>query len=280
MAGKSSGGGAASAAADDAQRAGERVQDSKAFHVLVRVGLVSYGIVHLIVAWIALQLAWTGESQEASQKGAFQELAATSLGRVLLWIVAVGLFALAIWQLFEAAWGHQDREEGRKRTVKRLGSAGKVILYAALGVSATRVAAGSASGGDTQKEMTAGLMSAWPGRLLVMAIGVGVMVAGGRLVYRGVSKRFTRDLAGGVPQGVIRLGQVGYSAKGVALAVIGLLVLIAGITYDPEKAGGLDTALRTLKEQPYGPYLLTVLALGIACFGAYCFAWARRVKTG
>lgn len=278
MPGVSDARGAASQAADSAREAGRDVQQSDAFRTLVRVGLISYGVVHLVVAWIAVQLAWFGRQQEASQQGAFQDLAATTPGRITLWVVAVGLFALAVWQLLEAVWGHRDREEGRKRTVKRLGSAGKVVLYLALGVSAVRTAAGSASSGDTQKELTATLMQNGAGRILVMVIGAVVIFAGGRLVYRGVSKKFTRDLAGGVDDGVIRVGQIGYSAKGVALAVIGLLFVVAAFTYDSNRAGGLDTALRTLNGQPYGPYLLTVLALGIACFGVYCFAWSRHVK--
>lgn len=278
MSGVSKARGAAANASDKAGDAGRDVQQSDSFRILVRVGLLSYGVVHLIVAWIAVQLAWFGGQQEASQKGAFQELASTGLGRITLWVVAVGLFALALWQLFEAVWGHGDREEGRKRTVKRVGSAGKVVLYVVLAVSAVRAAAGSSSSGDTQKEMTASLMGNAAGRILVIAIGAAVVFAGGRLVYRGLSKKFTKDLAGGVSQGVVRLGQIGYSAKGVALGIIGLLFVVAAITYDPNRAGGLDTALRTLKDQPYGPYLLTVLALGIACFGAYCFAWSRHVK--
>jgi hypothetical protein len=278
MAGVPDARGAASRASDGAREAGRDVQHSDAFQVLVRGGLIAYGVVHLIVAWIAVQLAWFGRSEEASQKGAFQDLASTGPGRITLWVVALGLFALALWQLFEALWGHRDREEGRKRTIKRIGSAGKVVLYTALGVSAVRIATGSSSSGDTQKEMTASLMESSTGRIVVIVIGAAVVVAGGRLVYRGVSRKFTRDLAGGVGQGVVRLGQIGYSAKGVALAVIGVLFVVAAVTYDPNRAGGLDTALRTLKEQPFGPYLLTVLALGIACFGVYCFAWSRHVK--
>lgn len=271
---------AVSRASDGAEDAGREVQQSAAFRALVRVGLISYGVVHLVVAWIAVQLAWFGRSEETSQQGAFQEMATTTAGRITLWIVAVGLFALAVWQFFEAVWGHRDREEGRKRTVKRIGSAGKVVLYVAMGVSAVRVVTGSGGGqsGDTQKEMTASLMQNSAGRILVIVIGAAVVFAGGRLVFRGLSRKFTRDLSGGVSEGVVKLGQIGYSAKGVALAVIGALFVVAAVTYDADRAGGLDTALRTLNAQPYGPYLLTVLAVGIACFGAYCFAWSRHVK--
>jgi hypothetical protein len=270
---------AAKHAGGQAEETGERVENSKAFGVLVMVGLIAYGVVHLLVAWIALQLAWTGSNKQASQKGAFQEMASTTFGGVLLWITAVGLFALALWQIFEAIWGHRDVEEGRKRIIKRLGSAGKAVVYIVLGVSAVSTAAGSSSSGSNkQKTMTAKILALPFGRVLVIAIGIGVMVVGGRLVYRGIKKKFVKDLAGGASQGVVKLGQIGYIAKGSAFAIAGVLFVIAAITFDPNKGGGLDSALRTLRDQAYGPILLTIMALGIACFGLYCFAWSRRVK--
>jgi hypothetical protein len=270
---------AAKRAGGEAEETGERVENSKAFGILVTVGLLAYGVVHLLVAWIALQLAWTGSNKQASQKGAFQEMASTTFGDVLVWITAVGLFALALWQIFEAIWGHRDAEEGRKRIVKRLGSAGKAVVYVVLGVSAASTAAGSSSSGsNSQKTMTAKILALPFGRVLVIAIGIGVLVVGGRLVYRGVKKKFVKDLAGGASQGVLKLGQVGYIAKGTAFAIVGVLFVIAAITFDPNKGGGLDSALRTLRNQAYGPILLTIMALGIACFGLYCFAWSRRVK--
>ena len=77
---------------------------------------------------------------------------------------------------------------------------------------------------------------------------------------------------------MIRLGQIGYTAKGVALAIVGILFLLAAITFDLQKAGGLDTALRTLRQQSFGPILLALTALSWAGFGLFCFAWSRRVK--
>ena len=265
-------------AAESAKDAGQQVERSRSFGLLVTVGLIAYGVVHLLIAWIALQIAWTGTGQSASQEGALQQLASGTFGDLLIWITAVGLFALTLWQIFEAIWGHRDREEGRKRIVKRIGSAGKAVVYAALGVNAVSAAVGSSSGGNGEKDLTAKLMSVTAGRYLVAVIGIGVLVVGGRLVYRGLKKKFTKDLSGGVPPSVIRLGQIGYLAKGVALAIVGVLFVVAAVTFDPDKAGGLDTALRSLRNQAYGSILLTVLALGIASFGVYCLVWSRHVK--
>ncbi len=272
--------GSAKRAVGDAARAGQRAQQSRAFGVLVTVGLIAYGLVHLLIAWIALQIAWTGSGKEASQKGAFAQLAGNSVGLLLLWVTAVGLFALAIWQGAEAIWGHREREPGIKRIRKRLGSAGKAVIYAGLGVSAISTAAGSSSSSSgSEKTLAARLLGLPFGRILVIAIGLAVVVVGGRLVYRGVKKKFTRDLEGQPSPGVTRLGMVGYTAKGIALGIVGVLFVAAAVTYNPDKAGGPDAALRTLGSQPYGTALLTLMAVGIAAFGAYCFAWSRRAKT-
>jgi hypothetical protein len=254
---------------------------SRPFRVLLTVGLIAYGLVHILVGWIALQIAWSGRGseQEASQKGALAEIAAQPFGAVVLWVTVIGLFALTIWQLIEAIWGHRDRPAGFKRIRKRLGSAGRAIAYAAIAIAAISTLRGTSSSSDSKEEgWTARLLSVPFGRILVIAVGVAIIVVGVRLVRRGVKKKFTEDLAGGVGQGVIRLGQAGYIVKGIAYSIVGVLFGWAAISYDADKAGGLDDALRTVHDAPFGSVLLTLMALGLIAFGVYCFFWARHPK--
>ena len=68
------------------------------------------------------------------------------------------------------------------------------------------------------------------------------------------------------------------SAKGIAIAIVGGLFIYAAITHEPQKSGGLDQALRTVLEQPFGPFLLGVIAVGIICYGLFCFARARHLS--
>ncbi len=254
--------------------------DSQPFRVLLTVGLIAYGVVHILIGWIALQIAWFGGGgEEASQKGALAEIAGGPFGATLLWITVIGLFALTIWQAIEAIWGHRDRPAGFKRIRKRLGSAGRAVAYAAIAVAAISTLRGTSQSSDSKEEgWTARLLSAPFGRVLVIALGIAIIVLGVRLVRRGVKKKFTDDLAGGVGQEVIRLGQAGYIVKGIAYVVVGGLFGWAAITYDAEKAGGLDDALRTVHDAPFGSILLTLMALGLVCFGVYCFFWARHPK--
>ena len=71
------------------------------------------------------------------------------------------------------------------------------------------------------------------------------------------------------------MGLVGFPGKGIALGLVGGLLVYAAVTFDPEKASGLDGALRTVLDAPFGQFLLTLVALGIAAFGVFCLIRAR-----
>ena len=112
------------------------------------------------------------------------------------------------------------------------------------------------------------------GQWIVGAVGLGIIVAGGSKIYAGWKKKFEDDMD--MPTdpkartAVERTGQVGFIAKGVSVAVIGVLVVIAAIQFDPAKAAGLDAALHSLTQTPLGPWLLVVVALGLAAYGVFC----------
>jgi hypothetical protein len=250
----------------------QEVRHNRLYGGAIMLGLMAYGVVHLLVAWIALQLAFGRSSQEASQQGALQDLAGQPLGGVLLWVVAVGLLLLVPWRVLEIVYGHLDLE-------KKLSSIGRAVVYLVLGVSAIKVGVGAGGSSTNQQQtFTAQLMAHSSGRVVVFVIGLAVVGIGVRHVYKAVTKKFTEDLAGGVSDLTVLLGRIGYAAKGIAFAVVGGLFGWAAIAYDPQKAGGLDTALRTVKEQPFGSVLLTVLAIGIAAFGLYAFIWSRNAR--
>lgn len=265
---------------DAAQRAGDKVDQSRTYRAFVTVGLLAYGFVHLLIAWIALQIAWGGKDSgdSASNSGALQELATKPGGAILLTICAVGLFVLVLWQLIEAAVGH-NHLQGRTRLTKRLGSAGRAIIYGVIGFTAAKAVTGSAGGGEQhQQGLVAQVMQNPAGRVLIGAIGIGVLAGGIFQIVKGVKQKFTEDLDGAVPDWAKALGTVGYCAKGVAIGIVGILFCWAAISFDPKAAGTTNSALRTLKQQPFGPYLLTLVALGIAAFGLFSFVWAFNAR--
>jgi hypothetical protein len=259
--------------------------DGDGLEHLARVGLVSYGVIHLLVAWLALQLAWGGSSESADQSGALSTLAETPVGKPLLWLIALGLIALAVWQALEVLrWRSGWSASGKQRTKaiqKSAKSLAKAVVYVALAVLAIRFATGGGSSSSQQQQETTSGVFGWPGgRWLVGVAGLVIIGVGVYHVYKGATKRFLKeiDLAEAPPSAtrlVTRLGQVGYPGKGIALAVVGGLLVHAAVTFDPSDASGLDGALRTILEAPFGQFLLTLVAVGIAAFGAYLFVRAR-----
>ncbi|RKF27030.1 DUF1206 domain-containing protein [Micromonospora globbae] len=263
-----------------AEATASRTADSRWLEVLTRAGFIGYGLVHLLFAWLALQIAFGRSADDGDQSGALRTLAAQPLGKVLVVATGVGLLAMAIWQALEAAAGHRA-ERGRERTWERLASLGRTVVYLYFAWTAYKVFSDAGShSADQQEALTGRAMESSGGRWLVGLAGLVLAAIGVGLVVYGLVKRFEKHLRLGemshrTRRLARRLGVAGYAAKGVAYAIAGVLVIVAAVTYDPEKARGLDAALHTLREQSYGGLLLTLVALGIAAFGVFCFLQSR-----
>ncbi len=262
----------------------ERGEKSNTAQLLGRIGMACYGVVHLVIAYLALQVAF-GDSEQPDQKGALQQIGSTAFGQILLWIIAIGLVLFGLWQFLMAATGY-EWVSGGKRTRKRIGAGARGVVVIVLGFTAFRIATGSGGGGSgnqSQQEFTAKLLSLPAGPVLVVlaaAAVLGVAIAAG---IKGAKKKFLQDLnVGELPGRTKRwvgwLGMTGYLAKAVVFTIVAILLAIAGFDSDAHKAGGLDAALKTLAAQPFGPVLLIIVALGLAAFGVYCFAAARAHK--
>lgn len=268
---------------DAAQTNATRVQHSHLLKILTRTGFIGYGVVHLLFAWLAAQIAFGRSADDGDQSGAMRALAAQPLGRFLVITIGIGLLAMAIWQALAAAYGHRE-DRGRERTMERVASASRTVVYLYFAWTAYKVFSNANSNSaDKQQALTEQLMSSSGGRWLVGLAGLVLAGIGVGLVVYGLIKRFEKHLRTGMMsprtrQLTRRLGMAGYAAKGAAYGISGLLIVIAAVRYDPDKARGLDAALHTLREQAYGTILLTIVALGIAAFGIFCFVQAKYRK--
>jgi Domain of Unknown Function (DUF1206) len=258
----------------------EQAGDSASLEVLARAGLIAYGVVHLLIGWLAVKIAWSAAGKSADTSGALKTLASQPFGKVLLCVLAVGLMALALWQASEVVWGYR-RRQGVERVRTRVTSGAGAVVYAALGISAASVALGSRpSSSHSQEQATSGVL-AWPGgHVIVVVAGLIIIGVGVALVVKGVKNSFaeeidTSSMSPAVREGVARLGQIGYVAKGIALGLVGVLLSYATLSFDRRKAQGLDGAMQTIVAQPFGRFLLTAVALGFAAFGVFAILQSR-----
>lgn len=264
---------------------GEGEAPIRAVELLGRVGLVGYGLVHLLIAALAVRVTVAGGGQP-DQQGALASLTGTVVGLVVIATMVGGLCAFAVWQGLAAATGFRWTS-GSVRFRKRVGAGAKTIAVLAIVVVGVRLLVTGSSGGSSSagaEQTTAFLLALPAGALLVGLLGVVVLVVAGAMCYTGIARTFTDDLdLDRLPHRLRRpvavLGVAGHVARGVAFAIVGVLFEVAAIRLDPRRAGGLDQALTAIAGEPYGPVLLLAIAFGFAAFGLYTFAeaWARRI---
>lgn len=247
-----------------------RATRKDAFQFGARAGFAVTGVLHLLVGYIILRIAF-GSGGTADQSGALATLAQSGGGAVVLWLTAAGLAALGLWRLAETVVVD--------RTTKRLKSFGLGAVYLAIAFSATKFAMGSGEVSAARNAtLSARLMANGWGKLLLVVIGVGIVAVGGYHVYKGVTQRFLKDLTVSGGPVITPLGIAGYVAKGIVLAGAGILLIVATFTTDPAKASGLDGAVKTLGAAPFGKVLLILAAFGFAAYGLYSFSRSRYCR--
>lgn len=249
---------------------------------LARIGLTARGLVYVVIGWLAV-LVGLGGRANVDKRGALTEILAQPYGAVMLWLLTIGFAAYALWRMSESALGATDQG---KKAGPRLKSLGRAIAYLALAFTAWSLLQGANGTQAGQQGAIAGtVMQHTGGRWLVGIIGVIVVAVGLVLVRQGWNTEFLRyfgALPSRVRTPVMWLGRIGTLARGVVFAVSGLLVIVAALTADPAKAGGVDQAFQTLLEQPFGTVLVVLLGAGLVIFGLYGLAEAawRRVTDG
>lgn len=255
-------------------------QDSKSFRILARVGYVVLGILHILIGAIAISIATGGGGENADQGGAMQKIQQSPAGVFLLWLIVLGLLALAIWQIAEAVVERDP--DSKKKWAHRAKFLGTAAAYLAIGATALVYALGGQSqSSESSQSFSAKLLAVPAGVVLLVLVGVGVAVIGAAFIVRGITQAFMKNLSapgGTARSGIVAFGTAGYIAKGIAVGVAGVLFVIAALTHDPETAGGLDSALRTLAGLPFGGIILWVVGAGLALYGLFCFARARYAR--
>jgi hypothetical protein len=254
---------------------------SPAAHFLARAGLTARGVIYLLIGWVALLVALGHSSREADQQGALQLLAGKPYGLVSLWLLGIGFAAYALWRLSEVAFGVTGEKDGAG---PRLISLARAVVYAGFSYLTFTVISGSQrSQSRQQQDVTATVMRHTEGRWLVGIVGLIVVIIGLVLVSQGARRKFmkylrTSQMSPRTRRVVEVLGMIGTIARGLVFALAGVLVIDAAITHKASESGGIDKALLTLRNQPFGEFLVILAALGLAVFGVYGLCEARWRK--
>lgn len=245
---------------------------------LARLGFVARGLVYIIIGFLALKIASGTGNPEADQQGAFTYLGKQSFGQVLLWALALGLASYGLWRLLQAITGQVDGPDRDKLSTYRLIDAVKGVIYLVFAISAAGIALHSSSGSSTQ--LTKSVMQQPWGPFLIGVLGLIIVISGLAMVIQGWTRDFAKYLDNNKATGhtrdlLVKVGRVGYVARGVVFALAGGFVVYGAVQTDPSKTDGLDVALSSLADAPLGVGLLIAVALGLIAFGLYSLAESR-----
>jgi hypothetical protein len=264
-----------------ARRTARRASNSRGLTWLARTGLAARGTMYILIGFIAVQIAVNGSKQQADRTGAVRLVAQTGFGAVVLWLLVIGFAGMTLWRLSEAIWG--SSEDGGRKASKRIANLARAVFYGVVtyGILKYALGVGQPSSSDkTSQDLTATALKHPGGQVIVAIAGIIVVGAGLWTMYRAYKLKFLKHMRMGsasqtTRKVVTRLGQAGGIARGFVFGTVGVFLIIAAQDSNPRQAKGIDSALRALAHTPLGPWLLVIIALGLATFGAYSWCEAK-----
>jgi hypothetical protein len=248
-----------------------------------RVGYAAKGIVYVVIGVLAVKLAAYRGGKTTDSQGALGTIAHQPFGTALLAIVGIGLAAFALWRFVAAVLDAEQKGRDAKGIAARIGFALSGASYAGLAFLAFKMIFGTESGPTSQQktqDWTARILAMPWGQWLVVGIGLVVIGIAVSQVAIGVKAKFKKRLAldkmsDAGQKWAVLVGRWGYAARGVVFAIVGGFFNQAAINFNPKEAKGLGSALDLLAQQPYGRWLLGIVAAGLIAYGLFMLVEAR-----
>lgn len=244
----------------------------KALEYLARLGYASRGVIYLIIGGLAVMAAIGAGGETTDSKGAVLRLLELPGGWILVLVLAIGLVGYSSWRFCQSVLDADSLGRDRKAVVIRGAMFVSSLTHLFLALWAGKLALGAAvNGSESEESMVATLMAQPFGRWLVGIVGVAIIAAGIAQFAKGHRETFERRFHWDYNERrrLIWFCKFGLYARGVVFAIIGSFVAYSAVTTNPSDAGGLQEAMQWLMSQPFGAWLLAVMAVGLICFGIY-----------
>ncbi len=241
-----------------------------------RFGYMAKGVVYGMIGVLAALAAFGPRGDTTGTSGALQSISEMPFGEVVLWIIGIGLIGYIVWDFIKAIKDPENEGTDAKGLIKRTGYFISGIIYANLAFGAIKLAShtGNAGGGDSEKTISAKLMEQPFGVWLVGIVGAIIIGYGLYELFSGIKEKFMEKFKtyemNDKELKVARIsGKIGLIARGVVLSMVGFFFIETAYTHDPNQSKGLGGALDEMASQPYGQFLLAMIAIGLILYGIY-----------
>lgn len=249
---------------------------------LARLGFVAKAVLYMTIGVLASAAALhLGGTPAQGQRGAMGTLVDAPLGRVLLAVIAAGLFGHAAWRFIEAVTDPEHHGRDAKGIAMRIRSVAVGVLYAALGASAVKIALGhreSANDGEQTQHWVARALASNAGKVALVIVAGALVVYGVYQLYCAATAKLDEQLQLGrmsssARRWLLGASRFGIAARGIVFGTTGILVWRAVVHRNPAEARGLKASMSQLFELGRLPFAL--IAIGLVAYGVYQLIEAR-----
>ncbi|MGD6959404.1 DUF1206 domain-containing protein [Rossellomorea aquimaris] len=240
-----------------------------------RIGFISRGIVYMLIGALAIMAALGIGGSTSDSSGAFSAVASKPFGEVILWILGLGLIGIVLWHLIQVVKDPEHGKNDGKSMFRRLANLITGIAYGSLTYNAFAIAMHAKSSGSGSKQTLSAKLLSQPFGQWVVGI-VGLIIIGYALyeIHNAYTEKYTNkfkrhEMSEKEWELGRKTGKLGLYSRGIVFLLIGYFFIQTAITADPDKTQGLDGALSKIAQQPYGQWLLGIVAAGLVLYGAF-----------
>lgn len=258
-----------------------QVSQGEAIDKLARIGFITRGIVYGTIGVFAARLALGFGGKTMDQSGAIRYLSQQPFGKFLLALLFVGFAGYALWRFVQAY--NNFKINDTKKKLEAAKSALMGIVNAGLSYGALNILMSKSQGNTSTQTMTSKLMSQPMGLWLVGLVGLAFIGTGVYQFYKAYKEKFKDDLMTEKMDAkelaiTDKLAKAGLTSRGISFAIIGYFLIQAAINHNPAQSKGLGQALSVLISQPFGTFMLAIVAIGFIAYAGFSFVNAKYNK--
>lgn len=261
----------------DVIKAAHKAAFNPLVEALARLGYGVRGLIYITMGLLAVSVAFGKGDAPADQQGAIAAIDRQPAGLVILCVVLIGLVSYSLWGVIRAVLDPLHKGRDTKGLLTRGAYLVSAVSYALLILPTYGFITGAGStaqnGAQTQQSLASIMSKPW-GPWAIGLIGLIVIAVGLYQIYQGFNSSFDKQfktyaMTARQVKWATQLGRFGTATRGLILALVGGSLCVAAFQSNSSQAIGIDAALATLLRQPYGVWLLGIVAVGLVAFGVF-----------
>lgn len=246
---------------------------------MARTGFVTKGMVYVLTGVLALLAAFNLGGQKAGKLQVIEFLENQPFGKVIVGALGIGLCCYALWRFIQSVQNPENISSDTQGKIKRISFFISGLIYMGLGIVCfIKIFTTSDTGGEKSSMLPAELQE-------YVFVIIGICLAGKSIyqfvkAYKGnFMSKFNVYATSNQSKGkfIKNMALAGLVARGVTVGIVAYFFIKGGLSFGGStgEMKGTESAFSFLQQNSSGPWLIGLIAAGLACYGIYMFTMAK-----